>query len=452
MVRILHQGKETIASLSGETRFEKANNKLVSEDISTFAAGQTDFNTGVGFYLSNETGVALFSLGDPAGNSLTWDGESLSILGSISADSGTIGGWDIGETELVGTLDAVIRAGQTAFDTGQGFYIGIVDGDPVFSFGDSTGDKITWDSINGLVATGITATIADIGGFEVGADYVRDVADSFGLASTVTGDDDVRFWAGSAFTDRATAPFRVTEAGLVNASSIAITGGSITGSNMVSIDAVNLASRGWIQTCAFTSASADTVTWGSGTFTSANGDSFSISSGTTGVMVAKSYIYIDLNVSVTDYQVTDDPTDAVGDSKVLLAIAENNADGATFTLLDGTGRYIDASEIVANSITANELAASILYAGSLEVDTAGNIRSGQTAFNTGTGWFIGTPAGVAKFSIGNPSGDNMTWDGSLFKATGSISISSILNNATYLTASLPIAPTAVGFNVPGGNE
>lgn len=63
-----------------------------------------------------------------------------------------------------------------------------------------------------------------IGGFEVGADYIRDVANSFGMASTVTGGDDVRFWAGDTYANRATADFRVTEAGTVTARDITATG------------------------------------------------------------------------------------------------------------------------------------------------------------------------------------------------------------------------------------
>lgn len=66
-----------------------------------------------------------------------------------------------------------------------------------------------------------------IAGFDVGADYVRDIANSFGLASTVTGGDDVRFWAGATFANRATAPFRVTEAGALTASSATVNGQSL---------------------------------------------------------------------------------------------------------------------------------------------------------------------------------------------------------------------------------
>lgn len=77
---------------------------------------------------------------------------------------------------------------------------------------------------------------ATIGGFDIGDDYIRDVADSMGLASTVTGGDDVRFWAGATFANRATAPARITEAGVATFTSATITGaitatsGSFTGS------------------------------------------------------------------------------------------------------------------------------------------------------------------------------------------------------------------------------
>lgn len=40
-----------------------------------------------------------------------------------------------------------------------------------------------------------------------------------------------------------------------------------------------------------------------------------------------------------------------------------------------------------------------------------NIRSGQTAFHTGTGFWLGIDGSTPKFSIGNPSGNYMYWDG-----------------------------------------
>ena len=75
-----------------------------------------------------------------------------------------------------------------------------------------------------MVATSATITIASIGGFDIGSDYVRDAADSMGLASTVSGSDDVRFWAGSTFAQRTNAPARVYESGAAVFSDVTVSG------------------------------------------------------------------------------------------------------------------------------------------------------------------------------------------------------------------------------------
>lgn len=183
-------------------------------------------------------------------------------------------------------------------------------------------------------------------------------------------------------------------------------GGEIPPANL------DLASRGWLQTCAFSVTDADTVSWGAGTLTAADGTAYSIDAGNTGNMSAKTFIYFDTGTSETEYQTSTTATDAVGAGKVMVAIAENGTGEASFITFQDSAINIPASNIVANSITANELSTSITYAGTIIVDTAGNIRSGQTAYNTGTGWWVGNDGGTPKLSIGNPSGFFMTWDGS----------------------------------------
>lgn len=304
------------------------------------------------------------------------------------------------------------------------------------------------DMAGNLVATSATITIATLGGFDIGADYIRDAANSMGLASTVTGGDDVRFWAGAAFASRATAPFRAYESGAVTMDNVTITGGSITGAGVVAVVALNLANRGWSQTCAFTVTDADTIAWGSGSFVTADGGTtLSISAGNTGNMAAKTYIYLDAGVSLTAYQTTTTASTAVGASKVLIAIAQNGTGEATFTVMGGMGgQNIDAGNIVANSITANELSTSITYAGAIIIDSSGMVRSGQTAYNTGTGWFLGNVAGTPKFSIGNPSGDYITWDGTSLTISG---VQKVLNNFTA-EQDLTIG-TMVGICFDGAN-
>jgi hypothetical protein len=117
---------------------------------------------------------------------------------------------------------ASMTAIPTSAATGTGVYIdytgiyGIASGTPKFTLDATTGVLTATDAV---ISGTITATAGAIGGFSIGTDYVRDAANSFGLASTVTGGDDVRFWAGAAFASRATAPFRITEAGVVTATS-----------------------------------------------------------------------------------------------------------------------------------------------------------------------------------------------------------------------------------------
>lgn len=50
--------------------------------------GQTDYNTGTGYFLGLSSGDYKLSIGDPAGNYLTWDGNYLKIKGSFDVGSG----------------------------------------------------------------------------------------------------------------------------------------------------------------------------------------------------------------------------------------------------------------------------------------------------------------------------------------------------------------------------
>lgn len=57
--------------------------------------------------------------------------------------------------------------------------------------------------------------------------------------------------------------------------------------------------------------------------------------------------------------------------------------------------------------------------GNITLDTSGYIRGGQTDYNTGTGFFLGYSGAAYKFSIGNPAGDYMAWNGSDLIISGS---------------------------------
>lgn len=156
-----------------------------------------------------------------------------SFTGSITAASGTVGGWTIGASTLTGGNATLNSTGKLTLGTSNDVInIDAADATYRLAIGHATYAsapfRVTKAGV--LTATGatitgtVTATAGAIGGFDIGADYIRDAANSFGLASTVTGGDDVRFWAGNTFANRATAPFRLTEAGALVATSATITG------------------------------------------------------------------------------------------------------------------------------------------------------------------------------------------------------------------------------------
>lgn len=244
----------------------------------------------------------------------------------------------------------------------------------------------------------ITATTGTIGGFEIGVDYVRDIANSFGLASAATGGDDVRFWSGATFANRAIAPLRLMESGALVTTNITISGlqagSSVDGqymlANSIGSAAANLALRSWNQTCVFSSTDLNTVSWTAGSFVLSDGTTYAINAGNTGDMAARTYIYLDIAVSTTAYQITTTAATAVGNGKKMVASAINGAAEATFTVFGGVGGLnIDAASIVAGSITTNEIAANTIVAANI---ASLNMTSKSVTFDTGTmgGFEMGT--------------------------------------------------------------
>jgi hypothetical protein len=82
-------------------------------------------------------------------------------------------------------------------------------------------------------------------------------------------------------------------------------------------------------------------------------------------------------------------------------------------------------------------AGTTITGGGITLSNGGNIKGGQTDYNTGTGFFLGyhgtAPNGAYKFSIGNASTKGITWDGSTLSIGGDVNIGA--NLASSLTTS-----------------
>lgn len=162
----------------------------------------------------------------------------------------------------------------------------------------------------------------------------------------------------------------------INTSNVTINGQQLTpGTYPVTV--LDVSNWGWGQTCVFSSTDLDTVSWTLGVFKSADGVSYNITAGNTGNMGAKTYIYLDLNVSATAYQVTTTPATAVGVGKVLIAVANPDTAAATYNLSEAT-------QIVGDNILANSINASKITTGQLIVGT--NVGLGAAKQN-----FYATP-------------------------------------------------------------
>ena len=108
------------------------------------------------------------------------------------------------------------------------------------------------------------------------------------------------------------------------------------------------------------------------------------------------------------------------------------------------------------NIFENAISAQVLNSGELisNLLIKNQIRSGQTDYNTGVGWWLGLVEEVAKFSIGNPSTNYLLWDGVSLQMKGSLSVgnNAVINFASYTVANLPVTPTSQGFNVPSAYD
>ena len=122
-----------------------------------------------------------------------------------------------------------IKGGQTAFDTGTGFFLGYVSGDNryKFSIGDSSGEKLTFDDGDLSITGDINATSGLFeGSIAIGSGNNIFKADSNGI------------YLGNATF--ASAPFRVTPAGALTATDANITG-AVTATSLTINEGATLA-------------------------------------------------------------------------------------------------------------------------------------------------------------------------------------------------------------------
>lgn len=125
-------------------------------------AGQTAYNLGSGFFMGYDGGLPAFSFGNSAGHHIRWKSGVLTIVGNIdfsnvtgtkppaNADN-TVGALNAGLTTsgyITLTTQGHIKAGQTWYDQGVGFFLGWDATHYKFSLGDASyadGPRLRWN-------------------------------------------------------------------------------------------------------------------------------------------------------------------------------------------------------------------------------------------------------------------------------------------------------------------
>lgn len=374
------------------------------------------------------------------------------------------GGVQIGTNALVnGIVDGYIKSRNYVTGT-TGWSIN-ADGSAEFS--------------NVIVRGYIAATTGTVGGWTINATSLQDTAGTVGMSSAVTDGDDIRFWAGHATP--ASAPFYITEAGLLKATT------GVIGPWTLSADAISTGDFNTVNTLYFGTSGlslSDTFkVTDSGDLTAKSGviggwnigaDSlYATTTGTikTGIDAGAGYNGVVMDKDgLRGYDdilgvVFNLPSDGTPPSfssgtitETAFEISTNAVLRTSATVGDGTansaGILINSTGLYgcAANQTPSTANVKVLIDGTAVFNAS--IRGGQTDFDTGTGYFLGLSGGDYKFSIGNQSTNFMTWDGTYLKLKGSFDVGSggVINNSSYTVATLPVQPTIVGYNNPSGIE
>lgn len=464
------------------SELSNGNMKLQSTAQRALFGAATDATTGIGIFLGLDT-LYQFRAGNPAGDNIHWDGANLNITGEVTATSGLIGGWTIsagelssGSMKLQSTAERILVGAATAPLTGIGIFLGKDVADYEFRVGNPAGEYIHWDgtslNVNGtiidgsnittmnLTAKSLTADTGTVGGWTLASGTL-----SSGSVTIDATNEHILMGAASAPSvgigvflgkDGADYEFRAgNPAGNMfhwDGADLILTGAIITGPGSGSSPSL----LGWNHNITFVPDATNkhnALDWGTGTIRFTDGTTYSIVAGTSVGIAAITYIYLDTDVSSgTVLQSTTTQATAVGDNKVLVAVALNSTSGKDLEFQvfggqsSGSPKLIVTDNLAVNSVTFNEIAGNTIIASNIDSmdlttqsltatvgaiggwDLGSNTLSSlgisinssteqmlfgsASAFLTGTGIFIGKDSGTHKFRIGDPNNDHLFWNGS----------------------------------------
>lgn len=418
----------------------------------------TAYGSGTGCWQGMDGGAFKWRCGNPSGSQyVQWDGTNLTVGGNIllpnvanPSGSGLFlgsdflgyyasGAWktymdNTGKFYLGGTSGSLQWNGTalviTAQLAGNGSGITSIDGANITT-GTVTATQIAALTITAAQIAAGTITAAKIAALTITAAELA--ADSVTSAKILAGTIVASDIAAATITGGNIAATTIAAGNIVSGTITAaqIAASTITAANMNVANLASIsASLGTITAGTVTLGSAGYVRQGQTAYNTGTGFWLGDDSGTPKFSIGNpSGNRLTFDGSTLTY---------VGVGSGLTALDGGNVQAATLVnaaLVDDTitgskiaAGTITASEISAGTITADKMNVSNLAAitadlgtitaGSVTLGSAGYVRQGQTAYNTGTGFWLGDVSGTAKFSIGSSSGNYMTWDGTELKIVG----------------------------------
>jgi len=306
----------------------------------------------------------------------------------------------------------VISSGQTAFNTGTGFWLA-GGTTPVFSIGNSAGNYMAWNGTNLTISGNITVT----GGNAATQTYASNAAgtaenNAKGYADGVASSAQAAAIAAAALD--ATSKANTVDAKVFTDANGKITKAPTTNSSGLFLGQTNMGyynGSGWI------------------TYMNNSGHFFLNGSGANSLYWDGSELAIQGKIKATSGYIGGTSGFSINSTYIAngkTSLADANAgvyvgtDGISLGVSDkfkvtSTGVLTSTS----GTIGGWTLGASTLTGGSVTIDAAGNIRSGQTAYNTGDGFWIGNTGGT-KLSIGNGGngGNKLKWTGERLEVNG----------------------------------
>jgi hypothetical protein len=348
--------------------------------------------------------------------------DAYAAWGSSAKTKGRIG-------QLQGSYDYTASIYGAAFGDQAGAHLSI---DPFYGvrIGHGSSTKVQIDPAGNATFAGIvTATGGAIGGWLIGADIIRDVADQTGMASTATGGNDVRFYAGMTYAGRASAPFRVHKDGSLASTAGKIGGWNIIPDNLFSDEGASLAMNSKIPSIAL--GQPRPGGWADG----------------------NAGIWMGMSGGVAKFSVAN-----AGNSTGFFfdgTIAEFRGDGSGATNINGghiQAGTITATQIAAGTITGTQIAARSIAADRIVVGTltgteiaARAIGADRIVVGTLTGTEIAASSiGAEKLSVGTLSAISANL-GTVTAGT----ITGVTINGTTITGGTINGTTITGVSISG---